>query len=43
MRIDPDFKVDERKAQSFIEFKKWAAIVICFITAYFFFFKIVFF
>lgn len=43
MRVDPDLKVDERSTQRFMEFKKWAAIVICFITAYFFFFKIVFF
>jgi len=43
MRTDPDYKIDEKKAQKFIEFKKWAAIVISFITAYFFFFKILFF
>jgi hypothetical protein len=43
MRVDPDLKKDEKKAQSFMEFKKWAAIVISFITAYFFFFKILFF
>ncbi len=43
MRVEPDLRKDEKTAQKFIEFKKWAAIVISFITAYFFFFKILFF
>jgi len=43
MRINPDIKAIKKKESSFLLFKKWLAIVICFITVYFFLFKIVFF
>lgn len=43
MRVNPDLRKNENKAQKFMEYKKWAAIIISFITVYFFFFKIIFF
>ena len=42
MRVDPDLGVGKRNSENFILFKKWLAIVVCFITAYFFFIKILF-
>lgn len=42
MRTNPDLEVGKRRAVSFILFKKWLAIVVCFLTAYFFFIKILF-
>ena len=42
MRTDPDFNVGKKKGENFITFKKWLAIIVCFITAYFFFIKILF-
>ena len=43
MRTDPDIKLKKHKESYFLIFKKWLAIIICFITVYFFLFKIVFF
>jgi hypothetical protein len=42
MRTDPDLEVNKRRSENFVTFKKWLAIVVCFITAYFFFIKILF-